>query len=170
MRPATARDSRAQRELSCAPFSALGGRGLGGAFNLALGFLGGFRFGGGVGLQFRADQLGIHALHYRQHAFQRQFPDMNGVLYPCFQLGGGGQEEYVGRSHAVHGGHEGGGDAVADFVDIGQVFHDLHEAEDGSDDADGGRVSAGSLKNLGFRFTPLLQQRNFQFHNAAELV
>ena len=51
---------------------------------------------------------------------------------------------------AIDGGDESDGDSTAHFLDVGEVLHDLDQAQNGADDPDGWRVTAGGLEYLGF--------------------
>ena len=55
------------------------------------------------------------------------------------------------------------------FVDIGEVLHDLDETHDGADDADRRRVAAGGFENGRNLFFDLGLIRKLELHNLAYL-
>ncbi len=62
------------------------------------------------------------------------------------------------------------GDAVADFVDVGEVLHYLDEAENRADDTDGGSETTGRFEDLGFGFPVMLVEGDVDLDHLAEVL
>ena len=84
------------------------------------------------------------------------------------QFGGRGQKKDVRRTDTIDRRHECYRDAVADLLDVFQVLHHLNQPHHGPDDADGRRVAAGGVPDLGFRLGFVLGQRDVDLHHFAQ--
>ena len=117
------------------------------------------------GFEFALDQEGVEPFEHGQNTFERQFF----VLYESgaagSQLTGGGQQKKIGNRNAVNGGDKGDADAMAHCFHVGEMFHDLNQSEHGSNDSDGGGVTAGAFEDSGFGVGLVLGALHFPLHD-----
>ena len=123
-----------------------------------------------VGAEFGLDHARVHAFEDGDDAFEHHLFDHLLFAMAEFQFARGGEADKVGDGDSVDGGDEGDGDAAADLVDVGEVLHDLDEAEDGADDADGRRVAAGGFEDGGDLFFDLGLVVELELHDLADLA
>src|ERR1700722_12141902 len=88
--------------------------------------------------EFRFDHAGIHAFEDRNNAFKHHFAASLFLAHAILDFSSYRKKEKVGGSDAIDGSHKGDRDPTADFVDVVEMLHDLNQAQDGADDADGG--------------------------------
>src|SRR5580692_1606792 len=111
----------------------------------------------------------VDAFDDGEDGFKGHLADDLALAEADFELAGPGQKDEVGGAYAVKRSDEGDGDAAADGVDVLQVLHDLDEAKDGADDADGGRKAGRGFKhfwNAGVFFAGVVQ---VQLHHFAQV-
>ena len=121
-----------------------------------------------IGAELGLDHARVHAFKDGDDAFEHHLLDHLLFAMAELEFAGGGEADEVGHGDAVDGGDEGDGDAAADLVDVGEVLHDLDEAEDGADDADGGRVAASGFEDGGDLFFDLGFVVEFELHDLAD--
>ena len=80
--------------------------------------------------------------------FHEQRPAFNVQFGQPGQAGAERQPDEVGGQQAPERGDERGGNHVPQFVRLGQVFQDVGQGDDSSDDADGGGVTAEGREEL----------------------
>ena len=123
-----------------------------------------------IGAEFGLDHARVHAFEDGDDAFEHHLLDHLLFAVAEFEFAGGGKADEVGDGDSVDGGDEGDGDAATDLVDVGEVLHDLDEAEDGADDADGGRVAACGFEDCGDFFFDLGFVVELELHDLADLA
>ena len=123
-----------------------------------------------VGAELGFDHARVHALEDGDDAFEHHLFDHLLFAVAELELAGGGEADEIGDGDAVDGGDESDGDAAADLVDVGEILHDLDEAEDGADDADGGGVAAGSFEDGGDFFFDLGFVVELELHDLADFA
>ena len=89
------------------------------------------------------------SLGQSQDALNDHFFEMLALLVSQAEFVGNGQEDQVGGSQAVEGGHEGHCHPGAQFGRLGKMLHHLDEAQHRPQDADGGSIPPGGFKDPG---------------------
>ncbi len=122
------------------------------------------------GAQLGFEQFGIHTFGDADDAFEDEFHIFQSAFEPGFDFGVGGQKDKIRQGDTVNGGYKSDGDSVADALDILQMLHDLNEAKDSADDANGGSVAAGGFEHFRFSLAAAGGCFDFEFHDAAQIL
>ncbi len=123
-----------------------------------------------VGIQFLQDEFRIETFDNPNDAFEHHFASFCFGGDAGFDFVGCGEKDDIGNANTVNGGDKGYSDAVADLIDVSEIFHDLNEAENSTDDPDGGGIAAGGFKDFGFGFGVMFFYRDMKLHGGAEFV
>ena len=131
--------------------------------------------GAGLAVEEKGAEFGfyharVHAFEDGDDAFEHHLFDHLLFAVAELEFAGGGKTDEVGDCDAVDGGDESDGDAAADLVDVGEVLHDLDEAEHGADDADGGGIAAGGFEDGGNLFFDLGFVVELELHDLADFA
>src|SRR5271163_2804474 len=119
--------------------------------------------------QFEFHHPRVEALEDGDDSFQYHLLDHELFVEPDLELACSRQKEEIGGGYAIDGSHEGNRDAAPHLVDIVQMLHNLNQAEYRTDDADGGRKSAGRFEDLGDSLLRVGLIIQLQFHDLSEL-